>query len=226
MEEQNLSTPAWMVTYADMVQLVLCFFIALFAFSQVDVEKFKQVASSLHMVFSGNSGVLDGQSAVLERPWELPVLEQTYRELEQYIEQEGLGERVELIRDERGILLSFADQVLFELGKADLLPPSREVLQNVAKIISPLPNQVMVEGHTDDLPIQTAQFPSNWELSTARATGVVRFFIEECGISPQRLSAAGYGEWRPRFPNDSPEHRAKNRRVDVLILRSEADQPQ
>ena len=94
MEEQDLSTPAWMVTYADMVQLVLCFFIALFAFSQVDVEKFKQVASSLHMVFSGNSGVLDGQSAVLERPWELPVLEQTYRELEQYIEQEGLRERV------------------------------------------------------------------------------------------------------------------------------------
>ncbi len=218
-----------MTTYADMVQLILCFFIALFAFSQVDAKKFQQVARSLNTVFSGGQGILEnGQlpnsgESILDDPHflqEMAALEETYRSLEEYLAQEGLSEKVELERDERGIIVSFADRVLFELGKAEILPPSRTVLGEVAQIIGPLPNQLRVEGHTDNLPISTAQFPSNWELSTARATGVVRFFVEECGFSPTKLSAAGYGEWRPRFPNDSAAHRAKNRRVDLVILRT------
>lgn len=228
-QETDLSTPAWMTTYADMIQLILCFFIALFAFSQVDAIKFQQVARSFHTVFSGGPGILEQGAlpnqgdSILDDPHflqEMAALEETYRSLEEYIADEGLGERVELSKDERGIVISFADRVLFELGKAELLDPSQRVLREVAKIIGPLPNQLRVEGHTDNLPIKTAQYPSNWELSTARATGVVRFFVEECDFSPQRLSAAGYGEYRPRFPNDSEAHRSKNRRVDVVVLRS------
>ena len=118
----------------------------------------------------------------------------------------------------RGIVLSFAEAGSFPIGQAEITPAARRVLFAVADALRDHTSQVRIEGHTDDTPIRTAAFASNWELSTARATAVVRFLIEEGRVPPQLLAAAGYGEHRPRVPNDSPEGRARNRRVDLVVL--------
>lgn len=124
-------------------------------------------------------------------------------------------------------MVRFADQVFFDLGKADLKPEAVEILNRLGPILKGIPNPIRIEGHTDNLPINTAQFPSNWELSTYRATRVIRYFIEELGFSPDKLSAAGYGEYRPIADNDTPEGRSLNRRVDIVIISMDhwADEP-
>jgi chemotaxis protein MotB len=108
---------------------------------------------------------------------------------------------------------------LFDAGKAVISPPAVPLLQKIGAVIAETDYEVRVEGHTDDVPIQTAQYPSNWELSTARAVNVLRYFIETYPISGQRLSAEGYGEYQPMVPNDSPGHRARNRRVEIVFLK-------
>ena len=133
---------------------------------------------------------------------------------------QGLESAFSLENVERGVVIHFTDRVLFDLGKAELKPEAKEVLQLVAQELKAWPNHIRVEGHTDNLPIRTAPYPSNWELSTARATEVLRYLIDVGGLAPERMSAAGYGEYRPIAPNDSEEGRAKNRRVDIVLLRS------
>jgi chemotaxis protein MotB len=125
---------------------------------------------------------------------------------------------VELELQERGLIVRFAEQVFFDLGEAALKPEALEVLKTLAGTLKTLPNPLRVEGHTDNWPISTARFPSNWELSVHRATNVVRFLIEEEGFDPNKLSVAGYSEYRPIRPNDTAEDRAMNRRVDIVIL--------
>ena len=109
--------------------------------------------------------------------------------------------------------------MLFDIGKDELRPEAREVLLKVGQLLSQLKNSIRVEGHTDNWPISTPRFPSNWELSTGRATSVVRFLIEEANMDPRQLQAAGYGEYHPIDDNDTAEGRQRNRRVDVIILR-------
>ena len=108
--------------------------------------------------------------------------------------------------------------MFFDLGKANLKPEAVEILRKVAPTLRSLPNPLRVEGHTDDLPIRTSQFPSNWELSVHRATNVVRYLVEEEGFDPKKLSAAGYSEYRPLVPNNSDANRQINRRVDIIIM--------
>lgn len=141
-----------------------------------------------------------------------------------YVETSELEGKVQAWLDERGLMIRFLDTTLFDLGKADLKPAARVILDNVAEILITLPNRIRVEGHTDNIPINTYLFPSNWELSTARATTVVRYFLEQYGFPPTQFSAAGYGEWHPVVPNDSMENRAQNRRVDIVILRTSIGQ--
>ncbi len=220
----------WMLTYSDLVTQILVFFVILFSISTIDVQRFRLLLSA----FRGSLGVLErgrtfDQSALVASPplQVLPLysytsareqLQQVYRELAQMLETAGLQERVELIPEERGLVVRFSDRVLFDLGRVDLRPEAREVLDAVAAVLKGLPNPIRVEGHTDNLPIRTERFPSNWELSVGRATAVVRYFIERHGMDPRRLSAAGYGEYRPLVPNTSEANRQRNRRVDVVIL--------
>jgi len=133
------------------------------------------------------------------------------------VEAEGLSD-VQLELQERGLIVRFAEQVFFDLGEATLKPEAMTALRKIAPVLKELPNALRVEGHTDNWPIRTERFPSNWELSVHRATNVVRFLIEEQGFDPDRLSAAGYAEYRPIRPNDTAENRAVNRRVDIVIL--------
>ncbi|MBE3577405.1 MAG: OmpA family protein [Limnochordales bacterium] len=210
-----------MTTYSDLITLLLTFFVALYAFSRIDVARFRQVATSLRSSLGVNLDRLGGLPDLTESPWllkearEREQLEQVLQRLRQTLPQEGSG--ISLVEEERGLVVRFADQVLFDTGKADIRPEAEPVLRRLAEILRPLENPLRVEGHTDSLPINTLQFPSNWELSTARASRVVRFFIEQ-GIPSERLSAAGYADQRPVASNSTAAGRAKNRRVDVVVL--------
>lgn len=227
------------MTFSDMVFLLLCFFVMLFSFSSLDVQKFQSLISS----FQGAIGVLDGGRSLIpddsafssmgamDSPAWLNVgaLRQNqavalYENLQRIIESEGLEGTVVLDVEERGIIVRFADQVLFDLGEAELKPEFRAVLERFAQVLRSWEYPIRVEGHTDNLPIATAKFPSNWELSVVRATTVVRFLIEQ-GVQPDLLSAVGYGEYKPIADNNTPEGRAQNRRVDVVLLLTEDPTP-
>ncbi|MFY9187849.1 MAG: OmpA family protein [bacterium] len=233
--ELSLPTAAgWMTTYADLVTNMLCLFVLLFAFSQVDVARFQEVIISVQGAF----GVLQGGSSLtpealpggagdditLQWQAEQRRLEEIMGEIQQYVDSSELENKVQVWLDERGLMIRFLDTTLFDLGQANLKPEAQVILDNVAQILVTVPNRIRVEGHTDDLPINTYRFPSNWELSTTRATTVVKYFLEQYGLPPTQFSAAGYGEWYPVAPNDTAPNRAQNRRVDIVILRSSIGQ--
>jgi chemotaxis protein MotB len=137
-------------------------------------------------------------------------------------------DRVELRTDRRGLVISIREAGSFETGSADLSAVTRELLGEIAEPLRDVGNLLRIEGHTDNVPIHTERFASNWELSTARATAVVAFLVEEIGMEAVRLSAAGYSEFHPRDTNESPATRARNRRVDIVVLNpvtSEAEEP-
>jgi chemotaxis protein MotB len=143
------------------------------------------------------------------------------QELDNYIESNNLGDKVNVENKRKGLVISLTGEILYELGKADIREQGKEVLAIISNILIDIPNDIMIEGHTDDLPIRTDEFPSNWELSTARAVNVIKFLIEERNFNPARLSAAGYSEYRPVANNNTAEGRAKNRRVEVVVLNSQ-----
>jgi chemotaxis protein MotB len=132
------------------------------------------------------------------------------------VETTELSEETYVTIDPRGVIVAFQDSAVFESGSAELLPRGEKMLSRFAKLLYGLPNRVAIEGHTDDQPIATRQYPSNWELSSARASSVARWF-EKNGVESKRMEVIGFGATRPRFRNDSPEKRALNRRVEVVI---------
>ena len=127
-------------------------------------------------------------------------------------------QRVDIHRDARGLVVSLPEEAAFATARTDVSAEAKELIAKVAAAVAPTPNGIRIEGHTDDVPIRTARYASNWELSTARASAVVEYLVESDGFDPARLSAAGYAEHHPRVANDSPENRARNRRIDVVIL--------
>lgn len=225
-EEVPRSLP-WLNSYADMVTLLWTFFILLFAVSVLNAKKFESAVGSLQQAF----GVLDKSSSLRLDPGsaaemrldaiarELAKLEAYGQEFQEELEKSGLADKVSLEMDDRGLIFRFKDSALFDLGSADIRSDASSVLLKVGQLIRTVDYQVRIEGHTDDWPISTVRFPSNWELSTGRAASVVRFFIENVGFSPKKLEAAGYGEYRPIETNATPEGRQRNRRVDVVLLR-------
>lgn len=225
-DEPKPGAPEWMATYGDMVTLLLCFFVLLFSFATLDVQKFKAIAVSMN----GSMGVLDsGVSMNMEPlvgsfPNDSPIEEKEefkklYGEMSEFVKENNLEASITLRLDERGLLIRFMDDVLFDSGKADLTPRAREIINKVAEIIRSNDKNVRVEGHTDNVPISTSKFPSNWELSTTRAVNVVKYLIEENGIVAIRLSASGYADQHPVDDNNTQIGRQKNRRVDLVILR-------
>ncbi|KUO76108.1 MAG: hypothetical protein APF77_02140 [Clostridia bacterium BRH_c25] len=227
-DQPPAGAPAWMSTYGDMVTLLLCFFVLLFSFATLDVQKFEAIAQSM----SGSLGVLDSGITLSMEPLvntfpadspteEVEEFRKLYEEMSEYIKENNLENSITLMLDERGLLVRFMDDVLFDSGKADLTPRAREIINKVAEIIRQNDKNVRVEGHTDNVPINTFRFPSNWELSTTRAVNVVKYLIEENGIESKRMSASGYSDQHPVDDNTTQEGRQKNRRVDMVILREE-----
>lgn len=233
--EDSVGQENWITTYSDMVTLLLCFFVLLFSMSTIDLEKFAQVIMSLQEALSGvlESGKTLNQEQMLEQGSavetdldsylrEMEQLQSSYQEIRQFLEEEGLTDVVMVMYEERGLLIRFSDKILFEKAKAELQPEAKRILEKIAVVINKLPNDIIVEGHTDNLPIkQPSIYPSNWELSTARATNVAKYLIEKLNVAPERVGIAGYGKYRPIASNDTPEGRQQNRRVDVVIKRLE-----
>ena len=216
----------WLLTYSDLITLLLIFFIVLYSMSAVDAKKFNEMSQSLSVAFGsgGKNGVLTGGRSIA--PGEKVFKERremlnTQEKIRRMIAQKGLEGKVSTDVTDRGLVISVKDTVLFAAGSADLTERAAEVIAGVANILSSTPNAIRVEGHTDTVPIHTSRFPSNWELSTTRAICVLRYFIQSGHISPERLSAAGYGEYKPAFPNSSERNRALNRRVDIVLLSSD-----
>lgn len=229
-EPHNLER--WLLTYADMITLLTAFFLLLYSMSVVSRGKFTRLASSVRSGFGAEhpSGphILNGGGTYATPfgslpPREYREYEQAMRNLGSFVEQQNLRGKVGVRSDERGLVISLvSDDLLFRRGQAGLRPEVEPLLRRVTQVIRPLSNQIQIEGHTCDLPIRTAQFPSNWELSTMRAGTVLRYFTERMGLRRQRFIAAGYADTRPLVANTDENNRARNRRVDIVIVKSEA----
>lgn len=233
-KECKEGAPEWMATYGDLVTLLMCFFVLLFAFAEIDAQKFEAVMQS----FQGSAGILSGGKTLSDGPFvfeampeneiskavEEPVedIEVLKEEVEKLLEAADLESEVELELEARGLIIRFPDKVLFDSGKADLKSGALDTLKALGETLNDeqfADKLIRVEGHTDNVPINTLIYPSNWELSGARSSNVVKFFQEEALMDPTRLSVTGYGEYRPIESNDTAEGRARNRRVDIVILR-------
>lgn len=226
-KNENKDTDEWLTTYSDLVTLLLCFFVLLFSFSEIDAQKFRTIMSS----FQGGAGVLESNTTLdIDEKLEIESglldedLERLKDLLEEYAESIGLADEILLNVEERGLVIRFMDNVLFDSGKADLKPGSMKILKAVSEILNMddfKEKRIKIEGHTDTDPIlYSEKFPSNWELSSIRATNVLRYLVEKQKIHGKRISSSGYGFYRPIAQNDTKENKAKNRRVDIVILGS------
>jgi chemotaxis protein MotB len=218
---------AWMATFADMMTLLLCFFILLLSFATMDIVKFREAMGSVQEAL-GVQFEHDGQfEAVASSPLQLDEFEESgglgedhalLDELQSAIAEEGLDDQIGAEIDGRGVVVRINGRVLYRQGDAALRLEADAILSRIAALVRGTEHRVMIEGHTDDVPISTARYPSNWELSAARAIAGMRFLVEH-GVDARRVGVAGYADQRPLEPNDGPEQRAMNRRVEFVFIR-------
>ena len=242
-EHENLER--WLVSYADFITLLFAFFVTMYASSRVDEQKMGSAVESLQRALGAVIAVpVPSRQAGVFHDYANPVqvtivpigaphgkeVEKLAQEVKKKIEgPQGKGGKkagaqayqVSLLVQERGLVIRISDQFFFHTGEAAIRPEVRPFLKAIGQTLQDMDNSIRIEGHTDNVPINTVQFPSNWELSTARATTIIRYFLTNFQFDPQKLSAAGYGEYRPVAANDTPEGRDQNRRVDVVILNSQ-----
>lgn len=221
-EHENLDR--WLLTYADMITLLLAFFVVMYSISQVDKAKFRKVAEALTTALDGgtkarfaSAGDLEGDG-MLKQQRTLEQLLSLQKEIDNISRLLKLDLQINTELQHRGLVVHISESAFFDLGKADLKPEATRVLDLLAVELLKIPNHIRVEGHTDNLPIKTAKFPSNWELSTARAASCLRYLVEKHKFPPDRISALGYAEYRPIAPNTTAEGRNRNRRVDIVVL--------
>lgn len=222
-EEERENVERWMVSYADFVTLLFCFFTAMFAISNVDTNKLGKFVESMRIAFdvSGARGnafsVIEGVQIFIPTDVEI---ESHAREVLGILIEESKGS-IDVKRDRRGVVISIADNYFFQTGSADLKKESKDIMYKIGNVITQHANMIRIEGHTDNVPINNKKFPSNWELSSARAINVAKYFLKTHNISPGRISTVGYAEFKPVASNETPDGRAKNRRVDIVILNEE-----
>ncbi len=244
-EEVEEGAPAWTTTFGDLMSLLLTFFILLYAMSELKVERFTMATQSLSQALSGTAvippdtptglvadtpgmfhpedgeqeeGITQEEREILSAA-ELE-MDELIERLEELIEEQGLQDVISVDRSDEGVRLSIVASTLFPPGSAIMIEDKRWVLRCLAEVTSGLEFPAVVSGHTDNVPISTPQFPSNWELSAARAGGVARE-LAESGHSPDFLKVEAFGEHRPIDTNATDEGRARNRRVEILYSRTE-----
>lgn len=228
--------PGWMATFADLVTLLMCFFVLLFAMSTTQQETYKELVKSLRSALGAQavpeSGTREGLT-MHAVPSEEPSENQQIDELGGMIEKEldvivsevrelvlfnKLGGEVSVTKTEDGVVITMSDLLLFDKGGTRLSDKGLDILKKVAVVLSKLAYHVKIKGHTDNEPISSAMFPSNWELSSARASTVVRLLVQN-GVPPGYISAEGYAHYHPVATNDTPQGRARNRRVEIVYER-------
>jgi chemotaxis protein MotB len=209
----------WLTTFNDLVTLLMVFFVLLFTMGTLDTKKLKSFQGSLQ----SGLGILEAGEKVSigviepHRTSEAPANEEIDESMENLNSLPGVGAAY----TNEGIMITLQDAILFHSGIADINSSAFPILDRIIAIIEDTSQPIRVEGHTDNDPIHTGRYPSNWELSTARAVNVLKYFVDKGKIPPERLSAMGYGESRSLFPNDTPEHKAKYRRVEIVLVMEE-----
>lgn len=237
-EDSAPGAPAWIVTFADMMSLLLCFFVLLLSFSVMDAKKFKAVADSLREAFSFSAAPVPGKPVSestpqsLDRPDQQVVyadqesfeeqLQDAKKEIDQYIANAGLSEHIQTKISSNYLEIINSNPLNFPPGKAELLESSLQYLDALIPVLKRPDFRIIVEGHTDDVPISTVTYRSNWELSAARAASFVSY-LEEHGVDPEHLVVHGYGPNRPVAPNDTQANRARNRRIEIMVRSQEAE---
>ena len=243
-KHEEEASEAWLLPYSDLMTLLLALFIALFAISQTDQSKLQALAQAFTAAFNtGGPSFFDqaGPSVSAQRQvmseedrgeddymqnnqaymQENESLQDLQAELEAYIRENDLEGELSTQLEEEGLMIRIKERALFPSGSADLVPESQRIGPVVAGLLAAVPERVLISGHTDTDPIATAQFPSNWELSSVRAMTFMKYLLSiNENLNPARFSAIGYGEYRPIAPNDTPENKQKNRRVEILIART------
>ncbi len=213
----------WLLVYLDVITLLLVMLIVLLAFADRNIgvwlpDPLPEPHPATHSVLEGMPGILDALPAPAPEPEEVVAEAVVEPEPDPLagLPLDTLGEDIEILVTEGTISFRISNEILFPSGQAQLSPQGLAVLGRLIAVLNATDHLIAVEGHTDDVPIQTERFPSNWELSTGRATSVVRY-LESNGVAPQRLRATGYADTRPLSPNDSVEGRATNRRVELIM---------
>lgn len=234
--EEEGNNERWLITYSDLITLLLVFFIILYAFSKIDNDKYKNLASGFNTVFGSGTGILvgDGTGEMVGdgiggtggeggEQTEEGMLSDIKDEVDSYLTSNGLEESVSTDIDDRGLIIRMSNSILFDSGTANIKADNSSSLSTIGTLLNSMPNYIRIEGHTDTLPISNTKFKSNWELSVLRATNVAEILIADAGIKPERISVLGYGEFRPIADNSTAEGRAKNRRVDIVIMNTKFD---
>ncbi|MBP6177755.1 MAG: OmpA family protein [Anaerolineales bacterium] len=233
-EHEEHHDERWLVSYADFITLLMVLFVVLYSMGQVNVEKYKQLAESMRTAFSlgGASQVVDSQinqaGGTSEDGTSKPIVvpgipegptqsEEVAGQLTAMLSSQNLGNQVSVQTNIEGVLISLSEKLVFANDQSDLPPDSLQVLNTIVDMLRPIDNKVRIVGHTNNIPSTNPLYPSNWELSLARATSVAKYLIGS-GIAPERLIISGQGEYAPVFPNDSDEHRNLNARVEIIIV--------
>ncbi len=239
-EEHESGSERWLLTYADMITLLLALFILLYTMSSIDSGKYQALSKQLGIAFNGGRSIFEtgypgggsgngsggdgtGDSPTASAGGSIVIPEYSQQDIERLvrslIESNGLSSMANVRMEERGVVVSFQDALLFDSGSADINAKSLDMLKKLTVIANSCKNYIRVEGSTDDVPI-SGRFDSNWELASQRAINVAKA-LASFGVSASRISATSYGEYRPIVANDTAEHRRLNRRVDIVFVNKE-----
>lgn len=228
--------PAWIMTFADLVTLLMVFFILLFAMGSIEEEKWRQIKSSLKDALGQETipeaGIREGLDVIKEQVLDETTVhavdevgamvakevEEIASEVEEFVFKNKLAGKVDVSSDERGAIITLSDTVMFPPGKSRMTYTGDEIIKQVFDILKQFSYQVKIEGHTDNIDISTKQYPSNWELSAARAAEVARKLVT-AGFDPTQLSIEAFAQYRPKVSNDTRQGRASNRRIEIVYQR-------
>ncbi|VAW34592.1 Flagellar motor rotation protein MotB [hydrothermal vent metagenome] len=239
-QEEHENHERWLVSYADFITLLFAFFVSMYAISTVNEGKYKALSESLQAAFTttstaaifsgagtGGTGGGTGEVSRLEAG-EPPKISDRFRQnfspdfkrISRALQSLKGKTNMTLMLDERGIVVRLSQPMLFKAGRAELKSDAYKVLDEIASAIKSTARNIRIEGHTDNIPVQSKEYPTNWDLSSARALVVLKYLLSAHSFDPTKISASGYGEYRPVATNDTLRGRAKNRRVDIVLLNS------
>ncbi|MBA9087743.1 chemotaxis protein MotB [Fontibacillus solani] len=247
-EHEEHADESWLLPYSDLMTLLLALFIVLFGMSNVDSQKFREMSEAFNNVLTGGHGILDQTSmnsntktsnediskaaselitkktTDMMRKKEQENLEALKKQLDDYIKQNGLTNDLDTKLNQSQLMITIRDNALFPSGEADVKPDARILAKAISNMLQQFPDyEVIVSGHTDNIPISNREFPSNWDLSSVRALNFMKILLLNDQLDPKKFSAIGYGEYHPVSPNDTNVGRALNRRVEVSIIRKYLD---
>jgi chemotaxis protein MotB len=217
----------WLLPYSDLLTLLLALFIVMFSISSIDKEKYASLSRQFSIIFSEGGGILEDGSLIIpldelqqnNSTIEDEMMMQIKESIDREIKNRGYSENFKTVLNKEGLEIAIQEVVLFNSGEAEILQSVHPLLKEIAHILKKLDNDIKVVGHTDNVPIHTEKYRSNWDLSAMRAINVMHFMVEQGGLAQERFSIQGYGEFAPKYDNSTEEGRAKNRRVEIFVAR-------